>query len=204
MPQVLVLGAGAVGVSTALRLQQHGTSVVLIDRAGVGLETSYGNAGIIQHEAVEPYPMPRDLRSLTAIGLGTSNDVDYSLTAVLEQAGPLAGYWWNSAPARHQVISRAYATLIAQSTSAHAPLIEALGPQADGLVRREGYIAYSSVRRASKMNSPPRPNTFPAPMASPGAASAPASCNRPNQPCAAAASAGCTGSIPGASAIPAA
>ena len=40
---VLVLGAGIVGVSAALQLAKRGVSVALIDRRGVGEETSYGN-----------------------------------------------------------------------------------------------------------------------------------------------------------------
>ena len=58
---VIVLGAGMVGVSAALHLQQRGRSVVLIDRRGPGEETSYGNAGLIQREGVVPYPFPRDV-----------------------------------------------------------------------------------------------------------------------------------------------
>jgi D-amino-acid dehydrogenase len=37
---VIVLGAGMVGVSTALHLQQRGKSVALVDRRGVAEETS--------------------------------------------------------------------------------------------------------------------------------------------------------------------
>ena len=51
---VIVLGAGMVGVSTALHLQKRGRSVVLVDRRGAGEETSYGNTGIIQREGVVP------------------------------------------------------------------------------------------------------------------------------------------------------
>ena len=58
---VIVLGAGMVGVSTALHLQQRGRAVVLVDRRGAGEETSYGNTGIIQREGVVPYPFPRDI-----------------------------------------------------------------------------------------------------------------------------------------------
>ena len=53
---VIVLGAGMVGVATALHLRQRGRDVILVDRRPAGRETSYGNAGIIQREAVEPYP----------------------------------------------------------------------------------------------------------------------------------------------------
>ncbi len=45
---VLVLGAGMVGVSAALHLQKRGRDVSLIDRhEGAGEETSIGNAGLI-------------------------------------------------------------------------------------------------------------------------------------------------------------
>jgi D-amino-acid dehydrogenase len=45
---VIVLGAGMVGVSVALHLQQRGRDVVLIDRRAAGEETSYGNSALIQ------------------------------------------------------------------------------------------------------------------------------------------------------------
>lgn len=41
----IVLGAGIVGVSVALHLQQRGWQVTLIDRQGPGEATSFGNAG---------------------------------------------------------------------------------------------------------------------------------------------------------------
>ena len=45
---VIVLGAGIVGVSAAYAARQRGLSVILIDRREPGSETSYGNAGILQ------------------------------------------------------------------------------------------------------------------------------------------------------------
>ena len=51
---ILVLGAGMVGTCTALYLQQRGFDVTLVDRGAPGQETSLGNAGLIQREAVEP------------------------------------------------------------------------------------------------------------------------------------------------------
>ena len=56
---VIVLGAGIVGITAALHLQQRGRSVMLIDRRGLVEETSFGNAGIIQREGVVPYTFPR-------------------------------------------------------------------------------------------------------------------------------------------------
>ena len=61
---VLVLGAGIVGVAAALQIQARGREVVLVDRRGAGEETSFGNAGIIERASVFPYPFPRDLQKL--------------------------------------------------------------------------------------------------------------------------------------------
>src|SRR5690606_23130263 len=51
----IVLGAGIIGVSTALQLARKGKRVVLVDRREPGEETSFGNAGLIQREGVVPY-----------------------------------------------------------------------------------------------------------------------------------------------------
>lgn len=139
MPNAIVLGAGMAGVSAALQLQRRGWSVAIVDRKGPGLETSYGNAGIIQGEAVKPYPMPRDFATLMAIALGRTNTVHYNLPSLPKQAGVLLQYWWNSAPKRHQVISAAYSTIISAATAEHQKLIAETS--AENLVRRDGFRA---------------------------------------------------------------
>lgn len=133
----VVLGAGMVGLGTALALQQRGHAVTLVDRKPPGRETSYGNAGIIQREAVEPYAFPRDLSKLLKIATGQSNDANYHLDALWSLLPPLARYWYASAPARYAVIAQAYSRLIAQSIEAHRPLIAAAG--AEDLVDRGGW-----------------------------------------------------------------
>ncbi len=65
---VIVLGAGIVGVCVALHLQQRGRSVILVDRKAPGEETSYGNAGLIERSSVVPYGAPRDLATLLHYG----------------------------------------------------------------------------------------------------------------------------------------
>lgn len=137
MSEFIVLGAGMIGVSTALELQARGHSVTLVDRRDPGRETSYGNAGIIQTEAAEPYPLPRDAATLFAHALGRKNDVTYDLPGLVQMAPALWAYFRASAPHRHRRISRFYAQLTARATDDHAPWIEAAGAQA--LIRRDGY-----------------------------------------------------------------
>jgi D-amino-acid dehydrogenase len=55
---VIVLGAGIVGVSAAYAVRQRGLSVILIDRREPGSETSYGNAGILSSGSISPLNNP--------------------------------------------------------------------------------------------------------------------------------------------------
>jgi D-amino-acid dehydrogenase len=57
-PSVTVIGAGIVGVCSALWLQRAGFAVTLVDSGGVGEGASYGNAGNISPGAVVPYLIP--------------------------------------------------------------------------------------------------------------------------------------------------
>ena len=55
---VAVIGAGIVGVSTAIWLQRDGHEVILIDKAGPGEGTSHGNGGVLASCSVMPVPAP--------------------------------------------------------------------------------------------------------------------------------------------------
>lgn len=138
--EVLVLGAGMVGVSTALALQQRGRQVVLIDRRPPGRETSYGNAGFIQREAVQPYAFPRSWQALWRVATGQGNDVHVHWTALPALAGRLLRYWQASAPTPYANTCVAYARLIEHCIAEHAPLIAAAGAQ--DLVRKDGWLQF--------------------------------------------------------------
>jgi D-amino-acid dehydrogenase len=79
---VIVLGAGVVGVSAALHLQRRGRDVALIDRRDPGEETSYGNAGLIQREAVIPYTFPREFGVVLSYAMNNRPDAIYHLSAL--------------------------------------------------------------------------------------------------------------------------
>ena len=135
--EILVLGAGMAGTCAALELRLRGHAVTLVDRRGPGQETSYGNAGIIQREAVEPYAFPRDWPSLLRAALGRGLDIRYHPRAVAAALPRLARYWHASAPESHKRITREYGSLIEHATSEHQRHIAAAG--ADDLVRRDGF-----------------------------------------------------------------
>ena len=59
---ILVAGAGIVGISCAIWLQRAGHSVTVVDRTGPASGTSYGNAGVLAAGAVVPVTVPGLLR----------------------------------------------------------------------------------------------------------------------------------------------
>ncbi len=59
---VLVIGAGIVGVAIALRLQREGRDVLLIDRECVAAQASRGNAGALAFSDILPLASPGILR----------------------------------------------------------------------------------------------------------------------------------------------
>ncbi|WP_291939747.1 FAD-binding oxidoreductase, partial [Limnohabitans sp.] len=134
---ILVLGAGMVGTCTALHLQQRGFDVVLVDRRAPGQETSLGNAGLIQREAVEPYAFPRESGFLLNAALGRGAEVHWHARGLWQMAGSLWAYYKNSHPQPHARAAEAYSRLIAHATDEHDLLIAAAGAQ--DLVAREGF-----------------------------------------------------------------
>ncbi len=79
---VIVLGAGMVGTSAALHCQAKGKRVTLVDRRGVGEETSYGNAGIVERDGLVPVGFPREIGALIRYGLNLSTAAHYHLSAL--------------------------------------------------------------------------------------------------------------------------
>ena len=135
---VIVLGAGIVGVSTALHLQKRARSVVLIDRRGAGEETSYGNTGIIQREGVVPYPFPRQLGLMAQYALNLRPEANLHWSALPKIAPWLYRYWQASTPERLAATARAAKPLIERCVVEHEALMTEAGIV--GMLRRSGYL----------------------------------------------------------------
>lgn len=136
---VVVLGAGMVGVGAALHLQQRGRDVVLVDRHGAaGEETSYGNAGLIERASVFPYMFPRDLHKIWTYALNRSPEAHYHLDALPVVLPWLWRYFRASSPEGAMRSAKAALPLIERSVVEHEALIAEAGvPE---LLRRTGWI----------------------------------------------------------------
>ncbi|MCD2174031.1 NAD(P)/FAD-dependent oxidoreductase [Rhizobium sp. C4] len=140
MKQTIILGAGMAGIGAGLHLLKRGVDVTIIDQTEPGRETSYGNAGLIQTEAVEPYALPREISKLFMIATGISNDVYYEISNLPSHALSLLKYWWYSGPSQYREISKAYASIISRATAEHAPFVAEAG--AEDLVAHDGFRTF--------------------------------------------------------------
>ncbi|KFL32293.1 amino acid dehydrogenase [Devosia riboflavina] len=151
MQDVLILGAGIVGISTGIHLLKRGRSVTLVDKNQPGRETSYGNAGIIQREGVRPHAFPRDLHTLMQVGLHLSTAARYEPLALPRIAPPLLKYWWASSPDHYRQVVENYAPLIARSIDTHAELIAEAGPDAEKLISKKGwYLVFRTLEKLQR------------------------------------------------------
>src|SRR6202451_4531893 len=132
---ILVLGAGMVGVSAALHLQKRGRDVILVDRHDLaGEETSFGNAGVIECASVFPYMFPRDFGQILQYAMNRAPQVHYQLSDLASFLPWLVRYFLASSPERALHSAMAELPLIRRSLLEHEALIaEGGGP---GLLRR--------------------------------------------------------------------
>ena len=136
--QAIVIGAGMVGVSVAWHLQQQGMQVTLIDRKQPGEETSYGNAGLIQREAVFPHAFPRDVKEIFKVIPNHNLDIRYRPAALWHFKNPLMQYWYYSDPKRFKTVVAEWSTLIEHCTETHDEMMQAA--HAEHLVRKTGWL----------------------------------------------------------------
>lgn len=135
----IVLGAGMVGVSAALALQEKGRKVVLVDRHGEAAdETSYGNAGLIQSEAVIPYTFPRDPTEIATAAMNRDPRAHIRYGALASNAQALWQYFQFSNSDRVGETARAMKPLVFGAPVEHLKFAHAAG--ADDLLRPTGWI----------------------------------------------------------------
>ncbi len=148
---IIVLGAGIVGVSTALYLRKLGMSVALVDRRDPGEETSFGNSGIIQREGVHPYVFPRDPAKLLAYAFNAKPEARWRLASLPAVAPFLWRHFRATGPALARRTFEANLPLFVQCLTTHGELVEQAGCGA--LIGKKGWI---SIRRRASLSAEKR------------------------------------------------
>ena len=116
---VVVLGAGIVGVSAAIAARQRGFSVILVDRREPGSETSYGNAGILSSGSILPLNKPSLFKSLPAYLSNRHAALRFNPLWMIRNAGWVARFLANAAPSRVAPRANALHGLIGASLTLH-------------------------------------------------------------------------------------
>jgi D-amino-acid dehydrogenase len=134
----MVLGAGIVGTSIAFHLAKRGLSVALIDRAGAGEGTSYGNAGIIEGNTIFPPAFPPNFAELARIALKRSPVVNYHPAHLARVAPWLNAFRIASQPARLRETAALMRPLFGRAVAEHEAMAAEAG--AEGYFNRRGWL----------------------------------------------------------------
>jgi D-amino-acid dehydrogenase len=116
---IIVLGAGIVGVSAATAARQRGLSVVLIDRREPGSETSYGNAGILSSGSILPLNKPSLWSALPTYMTNRHVALRWDPAWAIRNVDWLVRFLANAAPSRIKPRAVALHGLIGASLKLH-------------------------------------------------------------------------------------
>lgn len=130
---VIVVGAGMVGIAAAMRMQEYGHQVTLIDRAGPAGGTSFGNAGILASSSVIPVTTPGIMRKAPKMLFDPLQPLFLRWRYLPKLMPWLIPYLRHANMADTQRIAEALNPIIGQSLQDHQAL--AAGTQAERWIR---------------------------------------------------------------------
>ncbi|OWK19758.1 hypothetical protein AJ88_39540 [Mesorhizobium amorphae CCBAU 01583] len=134
--EIAIVGAGVVGLATALRLAGEGREVLLIDPNEPGSGASFGNAGTIAEYACMPVGNPGVLRALPKLLLDRDSPFALRWTALFQLAPWLARFVRQSLPGATRANALALAGLLSEALPAWGEMVQEAGLQ--DLMRRNG------------------------------------------------------------------
>lgn len=135
---VVVIGAGIIGISAALKLQQKGKHVLVLDSKGVAADTSAGNAGAFAFADVIPLATPGVMRKAPKWLLDPLGPLSIRPAYALKILPWMMHFWRASWTDRYQQALTAQAQLMALSKAALERQIDSVDGQ--HLIRHEGQL----------------------------------------------------------------
>lgn len=142
--RIAVIGAGIVGISTAIWLQRDGHDVVVIDREGPAAGTSYGNGGVLASCAVVPVNSPGLIKNAPGMLLRADSPLFLRWSYLPKMLPWLAKYLSraNVDDAKH--VAKALTYILHDSLEQHQAL--AKGTQAEKWLKPSDYIFVYETR----------------------------------------------------------
>ncbi len=137
-PPVAIVGAGIVGVSTAIWLQRAGVRAILIDRGGPAAGTSFGNAGVLASASVVPVTVPGLIGKAPGMALSKKQPLFLSWPYLPKLLPWLARYLSHCKPEQVERIATALGPLLRNSLADHQAL--AAGTAAEKYITPAEYV----------------------------------------------------------------
>jgi D-amino-acid dehydrogenase len=136
--RVVVIGAGMVGISAASFLCRDGHEVTVIDPAGPGEATSFGNAGCLNGSSVVPISMPGTIRNAGRWLFDPLGPLSLRWSYLPQLAPWLVRFARAGRPEAVRKTAHALRALLGPSLECLAPLVKNAG--AEHLVHRRGHL----------------------------------------------------------------
>lgn len=150
--QILVIGAGVVGLSIALAVQARGMSVTLIDRDGPAAGASVGNAGAFAFSDVIPLASPRIIRQAPKWLLDPLGPLSVPPAYALKIAPWLWRFWRASFPAQVAASTKAIIALMGHAQDTLHPFLAQA--ELTHMVRRKGQLQLYEGRHEFRASLP--------------------------------------------------
>ncbi len=142
---IIVVGAGIVGLSIALQLQKSGKSVTVVDRKGVAAEASAGNAGAFAFSDIVPLATPGVMSRAPKWLLDPLGPLSIPPSYALKIAPWMWRFWRASWRKHYEASVVAQSELMKVSQSALERQIKAV--EGEKLMQREGQLQlYEGLR----------------------------------------------------------
>ena len=137
-PDVVIVGAGLIGLTSALKLQQQGLRVLVIDRDEPGKAASFGNAGYLATELVDPMSTPQTLRKAPRLLLDPHGPLALPPRYLPQLLPWLARFVMSARKSRVEQGRQALAALNAQSLAAWQRCLTSIGAEQELIA--SGYL----------------------------------------------------------------
>ena len=151
MKNILIIGAGIVGICTSIELIKKGYSVTLMDPNQPGSQTSYGNAGVITDSSLMIINNPQLLKSLFQLIFKNQTSFRYSKSFIFSRLTWVLRFLMFSHKNHMKFAAKALRELQALSLNTHKKLIKKTN--SNNIISKPGWLKLFKTSESYKKYS---------------------------------------------------
>ena len=151
MKNILIIGAGIVGICTSIELIKKGYSVTLMDPNQPGSQTSYGNAGVITDSSLMIINNPQLLKSLFQLIFKNQTSFRYSKSFIFSRLIWVLRFLMFSHKNHMKFAAKALRELQALSLNTHKKLIKKTN--SNNIISKPGWLKLFKTSESYKKYS---------------------------------------------------